>query len=97
MRTALSLIGFGFGIGKVVDYVEKVDKQADPIRTAKILGASLIVLAVLALFGALVQHVRINKRLADRGYARVEPIPLGLAVAVLLLLIGIFAFIFLMF
>lgn len=93
IRTSLALIGFGFGIGKVVDYVEKLGREGDPFRAAQYVGGSLVALAVLALVGAIIQNVRIDRRLAKHGYGRVEPWPLGLVAAVLLLLIGVFAFV----
>ena len=52
-------------------------------------GFSLIVLAGLGLVGALVQSLRIDKRLSAQGYARVEPTPLGLVMAILVLLVGV--------
>jgi len=49
----------------------------------------MISLAVLGLFGAVVQNMRIEKRLNEEGYGRVEPVPLGLTMSVLVLLVGI--------
>ena len=58
-----------------------------------IFGASFILLGVLGLVGAIIQHFRIEKRLEKAGYHRVEPVPLGLFTALMLVLIGIFAFV----
>ena len=49
----------------------------------------MIALAVFGLLGAIVQSIRIEKRIAEEGYGRVEPIPLGLTMGVLVLLVGI--------
>jgi hypothetical protein len=46
IRTSLSLIGFGFGIGKVYDYLKSggVHDSVDPVRSTLIFGGSFIVL-----------------------------------------------------
>ena len=46
-------------------------------------------LAVFGLIGAVVQNLRIEKRLNAEGYGRVEPTPLGRVMGVLVLLVGI--------
>jgi len=93
IRTSLSLIGFGFGVGRALEYLEKIGREADPFHTAKIFGGGFIFIGVLGLFGAILQHLRIEKRLQRRGYPRVEPWPLGLLTAILLFLIGIYGFV----
>jgi uncharacterized membrane protein YidH (DUF202 family) len=92
IRTSLSLIGFGFGIGRALEYLQKVGREADPLYTAQVFGGGFILLGVLGLFAAILQHLRIEKRLRKSGYPRVEPWPLGLLVATLLLLMGIYGF-----
>jgi putative membrane protein len=91
VRTSLALIGFGFGVGRALEYLEKFDRETDPYHSAMIFGASFILLGILGLLGAIVQHVRIERRLIEMGYHRGEPVPLGLLTAVILLLIGVFA------
>jgi putative membrane protein len=51
IRTSLALIGFGFGIGKVYDYLKSVGVRdsVDPIRRTLIFGGSFIILGMLAL------------------------------------------------
>ena len=90
IRTSLSLIGFGFGIGRALEYIEKLGRKVDRLYSAQVFGGGFIFLGVLALIAAVIQHVRIEKRLQKRGYPRVEPWPLGLLTAILLLLIGIY-------
>lgn len=90
IRTSLSLIGFGFGVGRALEYLEKIGREPDAFHTAQIFGGGFIFLGILGLFGAVLQHLRIEKRLQRRGYPRVEPWPLGLLTAILLLLIGIY-------
>ncbi|MDH3770906.1 MAG: hypothetical protein OET79_07970 [Nitrospirota bacterium] len=45
--------------------------------------------AVLGLTGALIQDIRIGRRLARQGYGRIEPTPLGQVMGVLVLAVGI--------
>ena len=94
IRTSLSLISFGFGIGKFYDYLEtaELEKSLDPLHSTLWIGGALIFLGVLGLLAAVVQHSRILKRLANLDFVYVEPWPLGMIVAILLLLIGVFAF-----
>ena len=73
IRTALSLIGFGsgFGIGKLFEYLRAAGlrEAADPIRSTKIFGGSFIILGMLALLSAVIQHTRILQRLDQPDYA----------------------------
>ena len=93
IRTALSLIGFGFG--KLHTYLETsgVHSHLDPIRSSLIFGESFIVLGILGLLAAVVQHVRIMNRLAQPDFAYSAMRPIAVTVAIALLLIGAFGFI----
>ena len=93
IRTSLALIGFGFGVGKALDYLEKIGRYTDPFFAAQIFGGGFILIGIVMLSAAVIQSVRIERRLEKRGYSRIEPWPLGLLSAVMLLLIGIYAFI----
>lgn len=92
IRTSLSLIGFGFGIGKVYEYLKAagVRDTVDPIRSTLIFGSSFIVLGMLALVAAVVQHSRILQRLETPDYAYSAMRPIAVTVAIMLLLIGAF-------
>jgi len=91
IRTSLSLIAFGFGIGKFYDFIEVSGREPlDPVRSTLIVGGSFIVLGLLSLLAACVQHLRILKRLDDSNFAYNAMRPIALSVAVLLLLIGVF-------
>jgi putative membrane protein len=94
IRTALSLIGFGFGIGKLHTYLATagVHGAHDTIRSSLIFGESFIALGVLGLSAATVQHLRILKRLAQPDFAYAAMRPVSVMVALLLLLIGAFGF-----
>ncbi len=95
IRTGLSLIGFGFGVGKFYDYLQTagVERSLDPYRSTLIFGMSFIVLGIVGLFAAVIQHRRILKRIELRDFRYAAPLPLGMIMAIMLLVIGCFAFI----
>jgi putative membrane protein len=95
IRTSLSLIGFGFGIGKVYDYLKSggVHDSVDPVRSTLIFGGSFIVLGMLALIAAVLQHTRILQRLEAPNYAYSAIRLIAVTVAVMLLMIGAFGLI----
>ncbi len=90
LRTAISMIGFGIGIGKAGDVLNDSGYDVDSNYGLQIIGVAFIALGVLGLFGALVQDVRISRRLAKAGFGRVEPTPLGQVMGILVLVVGIF-------
>lgn len=96
IRTSLSLIGFGFGIGRALEYLQELGRDPDRYYTAKIFGGGFIILGLLGLLAAIVQHLKIENRFRNSGYPRLEPWPLGLVVASLLLLMGIYGLVVVM-
>jgi putative membrane protein len=95
IRTALSLIGFGFGIGKLAAYMDAagVHTRLDVPHSSLIFGASFIVVGILGLLAAIVQHARIMKRLSRPDFAYNAMRPIAMTVAALLMLIGLFGLI----
>jgi putative membrane protein len=95
IRTALSLIGFGFGIGKLSAYIEAagLHPSHDPVHTSLVFGSSFIVVGILGLLAAIVQHVRILNRLSRPDFAYNAMRPIAMTVAVMLILIGVFGLI----
>ncbi len=89
LRTAISMIGFGVGIGKAGDVLEGQGISADPYQGLKVVGVAFISLGVLGLVGALIQVIRIGRRLELQGYGRIEPTPLGQVMGFLVLGVGI--------
>jgi putative membrane protein len=92
IRTSLSLIGFGFGIGKAYDYLKSagIRGPVDPIRSTVVFGSCFIGLGMLALIAAIIQHTRILRRLQAPDYAYNAMRPITVTVAILLLMIGAF-------
>jgi putative membrane protein len=95
IRTSLSLIGFGFGISKIHASLEAmgVHGPSDPVRSTLIVGGSFIMLGLLALLAAVIQHLRILQRLERPDFAYVAMRPISVTVAIILVLIGVFSFI----
>jgi putative membrane protein len=92
IRTALSLIGFGFGIGKLATYLDAAGLHPahDPAHTSLIFGTSFILVGILGLMAAIVQHARVLKRLSQPDFAYNAMRPIAMTAAVLLTLIGVF-------
>jgi inner membrane protein YidH len=95
IRTALSLIGFGFGIGKLDAYLQGsgLHTRFDLPHSTLTFGASFIVVGILGLLAAIVQHARVLKRLSRPDFAYDAMRPIAMTVAVLLMLIGVFGLI----
>lgn len=95
IRTALSLIGFGFGIGKLDAYLRGagLHTRLDLLHSSLIFGASFIVVGVLGLLAATVQHTRVLKRLSQPNFAYEAMRPIAMTAAALLMLIGVFGLI----
>src|SRR5689334_9709779 len=92
IRTALSLIGFGFGIGKLDAYLDGagLHTRLDLPHSSLIFGASFIVVGILGLLAAIVQHSRVLKRLSRPDFAYNAMRPIAMTVAAMLILIGMF-------
>jgi putative membrane protein len=92
IRTALSLIGFGFGISKLDDYLQAggLHTRFDLPHSTLIFGTSFIVVGIFGLLAAIVQHTRILRRLSRSDFAYDAMRPIAMTVASLLILIGVF-------
>jgi putative membrane protein len=92
IRTALSLIGFGFGIGKLSAYMAAAGLHTshDPVHESLVFGSSFIVVGILGLLAAIVQHARILNRLSRPDFAYNAMRPIAMTVAIMLMLIGLF-------
>lgn len=93
IRTAIAMIGFGFGIGKLSDALEKNKLPPDDIGSGQIFGEAFITLGVLSLLAAVIQYWRILKRIDNPQYVYTPSRALPMITAISLLAIGLFAFI----
>lgn len=85
LRTSLSMLGFGFAIGKGAEVLEDQGVTISQGHVVRFLGAALIALAILGLAGALFQDFRVKRRLSRQGYPRFEPLPLSQTIGVLVI------------
>lgn len=98
IRTAISLIAFGFAIAKSYEYIEmdqmeKTGRFIDQIHAPIWFGTSFIVLGLLCIFGGVIQYVKVVQQLQSGQFTYGEPRPLAKIVALILLIIGVFALI----
>jgi putative membrane protein len=93
IRTALSLIGFGFGIGKGFELFSAAlpKKELDPLHGTLVLAISFIALGMLGLLGAIIQYGQILKHLEQGAFTYKAPRALTMVVSILLLFIGLLA------
>ena len=93
IRTSLSLISFGFGLGTAFELLSAKlpARQLDPVHTTLLVALGLIILGMLALLGAILQYVQMLKRLEQGAFTYQAPRALTLGVAILLLVIGLFS------
>ena len=97
LRTAISMIGFGIGLGKAGSALQERGIIHDEFHGLQILGVTFIVLAAFGLIGALIQDIRIGRRLVRQGYPRMEPTPLGQVMGFLVLGVSIAGVFFIFF
>ena len=96
VRTALSLIGFGFAIASFRDILFESGLIRNPssrFNGAIVFGLSFVSLGVLGLLGATIQHWNILQHLKQDDFSYTGFRPLAFVTAILLILIGLFAFI----
>jgi putative membrane protein len=96
IRTALSLIGFGFAIASFRDILLQGGLIRNPppgFNGALVFGLSFVSLGVLGLLAATLQHWNILQHLKREDFSYTGFRPLVFVTAILLMLIGLFAFI----
>lgn len=91
-RTAISMISFGFGIPKFVEYVGEARHQAFAEFTTKTLGAGLILLGVYVLVGSAFHHGSLVREMRRQNESlRFSSSRLSYSVAIILTILGILA------
>jgi putative membrane protein len=91
IRTALSMISFGFTIGKLGEVMDHIEvKVVLHIRTLSIKGVAdfLVILGTVSLGAAVWQHWRRIRALSAMGFE--HPMSLPLAIGLVLTLMGVF-------
>jgi putative membrane protein len=98
IRTAISLIAFGFAIAKSYEYIqmeemENTGRFIDQIHAPLWFGISFIVLGMLCIFGGVIQYVKVVEQIQSGRFTYGEPRPLAKIIALILLIISVFALI----
>lgn len=94
IRTALSLIGFGFGIERIVTVIEQsLGGTVNPVRLSRILGLSFIALGTFAMLYAAIDHRQQLQRIQRNDLVYLSRHSPSLVVAYVLALLGTVAFV----
>lgn len=94
IRTALSLIGFGFGIDRIVAAIQQsLGDAVNPVRLTRILGLSFIALGTFAMLYAAFDHREQLKRIQRNDLIYLHRHSPSLVVAYVLALLGSVAFV----
>ncbi len=96
IRTSLALIGFGFGIDRIVAAIHGLYPEAriKPVQLSRILGLLYISLGIYALLMAAIDHQQELRRIRQQGNYFYRPRrSLSLIVAIAMIGVGIFAFV----
>ncbi|MEO1067539.1 MAG: DUF202 domain-containing protein [Cyanobacteria bacterium J06638_6] len=94
IRTALSLIGFGFGIDRIVATIDQaLGGAVNPVRLSRILGMSFVALGTLALLFAALDHRHQLYRIQRNDLVYVSRHSPSLVVAYVLAFLGVIAFV----
>ena len=91
MRTATSLIGFGFSIPALFRVMTEVPGLEDaPVERARFIGLFMLILAVFMLSTALFQQILFLRRLSELS-GKPFPISPALVTCALVLIVALFA------
>jgi putative membrane protein len=94
IRTALSLIGFGFGIDRIVAAIyQSLGEAVNPIRLSRILGLSFVALGTFAMLYAALDHRKQLKRIQRNDLVYLHRHSPSLVVAYVLAVLGTVAFV----
>ncbi|MGF1488099.1 MAG: YidH family protein [Prochloraceae cyanobacterium] len=95
IRTCLSLITFGFAIDKILQALQQsqLGSASKLDLGVHLVGLSFIVLGVLAMFGATIEHKIILKQIRRDDYIYAPARSLAMTTAIFLQFIGLFAFV----
>jgi len=93
IRTSLSLIGFGFGIDRIVATLDQnLDGALNPIRLTRILGLAFVALGTFAMLVAALDHRHQLRRIQRNDLVYLSRQSPSLTVAYVLTILGMVAF-----
>lgn len=96
IRTAISLIAFGFAIATSYEYIhyetlERTGRFLDRMHTPLWFGISFMLLGMFCILGGVIQHRKVLREIRSSTFTASKP--LAKIVALILLFIGVFALI----
>lgn len=97
IRTCLSLISFGFGIDKIIGAINRsrYGESAHADLSVRLVSTGFVLIGILAMAAATVQHQKILKMLRRDDFVYVDETSIATATAVCLTVIGAIALIIL--
>lgn len=95
IRTSISLIGFGFAIAKLYQYVEtgyerETGRILDPSHAPLFFGAAFMILGLLGTVGAVIQYRHVLDRIRSGRFTYMEFQRLPQIMAIAVVVIGVF-------
>ena len=94
IRTSLSLIGFGFGIDRIVAAIyQSLGSTINPLRLTRILGLSFVALGTFAMLYAAIDHRHQLQRIQRNDLVYLHRHSPSLVVAYVLAVLGTVAFV----
>lgn len=94
IRTSLSLIGFGFGIERIVATINQAfGDTINQVRLSRVLGLSFVALGTFAMLLAAIDHRQQLKRIQRNDLTYLSRHSPSLAVAYVLVILGTIAFV----
>ena len=96
IRTCLSLIGFGFGVDRIITALQKSVVYGyidDPLHLTRILGLSFIGIGTIAIVLAAIEHRQELHHIKQENYRYKSRSSLAFFVAISISIIGLFAFV----
>jgi len=89
IRTAVSLYTFGFSITKFFDYLARQQEASRLSGGPRRLGIALICVGIVALLFAVVEHVKVSRKLQELGLPITSRLSVPIGSGITLLVIGI--------
>lgn len=94
IRTSLSLIGFGFGIDRIVAAIDQsLGGTLNPLRLSRILGLSFVALGTFAMLYAAIDHRHQLQRIQRNDLVYLHRHSPSLVIAYVLAVLGTVAFV----
>lgn len=94
IRTSLALIGFGFGIERIVAAIQQsLGEAVNPVRLTRLLGLAFVALGTFSMLVAALDHRHQLQRIQRNDLMYVSRRSPSLAVAIILTGLGIIAFV----